>query len=140
MKAIFAIVMGAVSLPVLAQQHNLHHGIDAAVVVKTEPRYITTYQKRCRQVQVQENNSSVGTVIGAVAGGIIGHQVGKGSGKDAATIAGTIVGGAVGNRIGSDQQNSTVKEQCDTVPVSVANGRTVTFNYQGTLFTVTFDK
>ncbi len=113
---------------------------DAARVVSVQPRYITVQQQQCQQVQVREDNSGVGTVIGAVAGGIIGNQVGGGSGKTAATIAGTVVGGAVGNRIGSDQANTVTRQECRNVPVQVQQGRIVTFDYQGNVFTVTFER
>ena len=113
---------------------------EVAQVIRVEPRMVTVQQQQCQQVQAREDNSGVGTVIGAVAGGIIGNQVGGGSGKTAATIAGTVVGGAVGNRIGSDQANTVTRQECRTVPVTVQQGRIVTFNYQGQIFTQTFDR
>lgn len=113
---------------------------DVAVVVNVQPRYVTVQQQICTQVQVREDNSTAGTIIGGVAGGIIGNQVGKGSGRDVATVLGAVTGAAVGNRIGSDQANTGVRQQCTYTPVTVQQGRTVTFNYNGQLFSHTFER
>jgi len=108
-------------------------------VISVQPKFVTIYQQQCQQVQVQSDNSGVGTVIGGIAGGIIGNQVGKGSGRDAATVAGAIVGGMVGNRIGSDQTENQVRQQCTSVPVQVQRGEIVTFSYKGRVFTQSID-
>lgn len=131
----FILAMGLVGFGITAVASP-----DAATVISVQPQWITVQQQQCQQVQVREDNSGIGTVIGAVAGGIIGNQIGGGSGKTAATIAGTVVGGAVGNRIGSDQSNVVTKQVCNIVPVQVQQGRIVTFNYQGHVFTQTFDR
>lgn len=108
-------------------------------IIDIQPRYSTSYQQQCQQVQVQTNNSGVGTVIGGVAGGIIGNQVGKGSGKDVATVAGAVVGGMVGNRIGGDQTNYETRQQCHQVPVTIQRGEIVTFEYRGRRFQQVFE-
>lgn len=131
-KYIFAASLSLLPMSVLSAE--------VARVIRVEPRMVTVQQQQCQQVQVREDNSGLGTVIGAVAGGIIGNQVGGGSGKTAATIAGTVVGGAVGNRVGSDQANTVTRQECRTVPVTVQQGRIVTFSYQGQVFTQTFDR
>ena len=113
---------------------------DVAIVVNVQPRYITVQQQSCTQVPVREDNSTAGTVIGAVAGGILGHQVGKGTGRDVATIGGAVVGGMVGNRIGGDQQSTGVRQQCTYTPVTMQQGKTVTFSYQGQMFSHTFER
>jgi uncharacterized protein YcfJ len=125
----FLLLLGFVSFPALADVR----------IISVQPRYSTTYQQECRQVQVTTNNSGIGTVIGGVAGGIIGNQVGGGSGKDIATVAGAVVGGMVGNRIGSDQQNVETKQECYNVPVTVQRGETVTFEYKGRRFQQVFE-
>lgn len=50
-------------------------------------------------VEIEGNESKVGTVIGAIAGGLAGRQVGSGSGRDVATVAGAVAGGYAGSRI-----------------------------------------
>lgn len=130
----------AIMLSGLATLAQAQTFTDVATVVRSEPKFNTAYTRQCRTVTVTENNAGLGTVIGGVAGGIIGNQVGKGSGKDAATIVGAMVGAGVGNRIGSDQHNQQTREVCENVPTQVQSGRIVTFNYQGQLFTVQFDR
>lgn len=113
---------------------------EVATVVRVEPKFVTVHQRQCQQMSVTEDNSGLGTVIGGVAGGIIGHQVGKGTGKDVATVLGAVTGAAVGNRIGQDQRNSDLREVCSMIPVQMQRGRVVTFNYQGQIFSVQFDR
>lgn len=108
-------------------------------IVGIQPKYVTVQHQECHQVQVQTNNSGIGTVIGGVAGGIIGNQVGKGSGNTAATVAGAVVGGMVGNRIGSDQGNTETRQDCRMIPVTVQKGEIVTFEYRGRRFTQIFE-
>lgn len=54
-------------------------------------------------VNIEENDSNVGTVVGAVAGGLAGRQVGSGSGSDIMTIIGAVAGGYAGSRYGDDE-------------------------------------
>ena len=104
-------------------------------VVSTQPRYVTVQQQQCRTVEVYQDNSNVGTVIGALAGGVIGHHIGSGN---VGTILGTGIGATVGNKVGRDQGTVVNKQVCDTVPVTVQQGETVTFNYRGRVFTQVF--
>lgn len=127
---VFTLLLGAASL--WAQ--------DIATVVNVQPRYITVQQQTCTQVPVRDDNSAAGTIIGGVAGGILGHQVGKGTGRDVATVLGAVTGAAVGNRIGSDQTSTAMRQQCTVTPVTIQQGRTVTFNYQGQMFSHTFER
>lgn len=123
-------VLGLMSCSVFAQ--------DVAHVIRIEPRYVTVNQQRCEQVVVREDNSTAGTIIGGVAGGIIGHQVGKGTGRDVATVLGAVTGAAVGNSIGNQQAQNSTRTVCQYVPTQVQQGKIVTFQYQGVMFTQTF--
>lgn len=112
---------------------------DIAHVVRVEPRYVTIQQRQCQQIEVQvQDNNAAGIIIGGVAGGIIGNQVGKGSGRDAATALGAVTGAIVGNNLSNRGTQTQIREECRIVPVQVQQGRIVTFNYQGNLFTHTF--
>ncbi len=104
-------------------------------VVSTQPRYVTVHQQQCRTVEVYQDNSNVGTVIGALAGGVLGHHMGSGN---VGTVLGTGIGATIGNRVGRDQATVVNKQVCDTVPVTVQQGETVTFNYRGRVFTQVF--
>jgi uncharacterized protein YcfJ len=108
-------------------------------VVSVQPRWVTTQQQQCQQVQVRQDNSTIGTVIGGVAGGILGNQVGGGRGRDLATAAGAVTGAVVGNRIGQDQGSYTTRQECTMVPVTMQKGEIVTFNYKGRVFTQAFE-
>lgn len=111
---------------------------DEVYVVSTQPRYVTTYQQQCEQVQVYKDNGNVGTVIGGVAGGLVGSTIGKGSGNTAATIAGAVIGGSVGNSLGAEQGRMETKQVCRNIPITVQQGESVTFNYKGRTFTQIF--
>ena len=111
---------------------------EEAYVVASQPRYVTTYQQQCEQVQVYRDNSGVGSVIGGVAGGLLGNTIGRGSGNTAATIAGAVIGGTVGNSLGSEQGRVENRQVCHSVPVTVQQGEIVTFSYRGRTFTQIF--
>ena len=110
-------------------------------IVRIEPRMVTTYQQQCREVAVQTaptSNNTAGGVLGALAGAAIGNQIGGGSGRDIATAAGAVLGYQVGR--GDSQPGGTVyRTVCDSVPVLVQRGETVTFRYRGRLFSQTFN-
>nr|WP_206064158.1 glycine zipper 2TM domain-containing protein [Oleiagrimonas sp. C23AA] len=76
-----------------------------------------------RQVYVQKDSSTLGTVIGALAGAALGNTVGKGDGRQAATVAGAVAGGAAGHEIGKRSGNQVPAYQ---VVVRMDNGRTAT--------------
>jgi outer membrane lipoprotein SlyB len=107
-------------------------------VVSNQPRFVTTYQQQCEQVQVYRDSSTLGSVIGSVAGGLLGNTIGSGAGNTAATIAGAVIGGSVGNSIGSDQGRIENRQICRSVPVTVQQGEIVTFSYRGRTFTQIF--
>jgi uncharacterized protein YcfJ len=110
-------------------------------IVRIDPRMVTTYQQQCREVAVQsapsQGNSASG-VLGALAGAAIGNQIGGGSGRDIATAAGAVIGYQMGR--GELQPGGvTYRTVCESVPVTVQRGETVTFRYRGRLFSQTFD-
>lgn len=110
-------------------------------VVHVQPRYHTTFEKHCRQVQVEVQGSTgnqAGGVLGAIAGAAIGNQVGGGTGKDIATVVGGVIGYQVGR---GEEQSASIQERtvCKSVPVTIQRGETVTFSYKGQRFTHTFD-
>lgn len=110
-------------------------------VVSVQPRMVTTYQQQCQQVAVQRaptNGNTAGGVLGAIAGAALGNQVGGGSGKDIATVVGGVIGYNVGK--GSPTPGGVeYQTQCNSVPVAVQKGETVTFSYRGRIFTQTFE-
>lgn len=131
MRKLFGVILTVMSASVFAQ--------DVAQVVRVEPRFVTVQQRQCHQVEVQvQDNNAAGIIIGGVAGGIIGNQVGKGSGRDAATALGAVTGAIVGNNLSNRGTQTQIREECRIVPVQVQQGRIITFNYQGNLFTHTF--
>ncbi len=125
-------VMAMIPMVALAQH---------AEVVRVEPRIIVVQQQQCQEVLVQvpgTSGNAAGGVIGAIAGAAIGNQIGGGSGKDIATV----VGGIVGYQAGRGEPTAPTVErrvQCHYVPVSVQRGETVTFRYNGRLFSQTFE-
>ncbi len=131
MRKLFGVILTVMSASVFAQ--------DVAQVVRVEPRFVTVQQRQCYQVEVQvQDNNAAGIIIGGVAGGIIGNQVGKGSGRDAATALGAVTGAIVGNNLSNRGTQTQLREECRMVPVQVQQGRIVTFNYQGSIFSQTF--
>jgi uncharacterized protein YcfJ len=110
-------------------------------VVRVEPRLVTIQQQQCQDVLVQIPGSSgnaAGSVLGAIAGAAIGNQIGGGSGKDIATV----VGGIVGYQAGRGEPVAPTVErrvQCTFAPVTIQRGETVTFRYNGRIFTQTFE-
>jgi uncharacterized protein YcfJ len=112
-----------------------------AEVVRVEPRMIVVQQQHCQEVLVQvpgTQGNAAGGVLGAIAGAAIGNQIGGGSGKDIATV----VGGIVGYQAGRGEPTAPTTErrvQCTFVPVTVQRGETVTFRYNGKIFTHIFE-
>lgn len=131
-------VLFAVAAPAVMAQYNNYSPVE---VVRVEPRMVTTYQQQCREVAVQTPGSSgnaAGGVLGAIAGAAIGNQIGGGSGRDIATVVGGVVGYQAGR--GESQPGGVVyRTVCDSVPVTIQRGETVTFRYRGRLFSQTFD-
>lgn len=130
MKKVLVGLLTVVSVSAFAQ--------DYAQVVRVEPRFVTVQQRQCQYVETYgQDNSAAGVIIGGVAGGIIGNQVGKGHGKEAATALGAVTGAIVGGNLGRNN-GSQMREECRFVPVTTQQGKTVTFSYQGQVFTQTF--
>ena len=101
-------------------------------VVSVQPRYVTIYQRVCEVSDVAERNGA-GALIGGVVGGIAGHQIGEGSGKTAATIAGAMIGQNIGGR-------PRRRQRCWEEPIQEQRGETVTFEYNGKVFTQVFSE
>ena len=142
--AILFALFTSFAMPAVAQYNNYNNynnnqGI--VEIVRVEPRMVTTYQQQCREVAVQtpptQGNTS-GGVLGALAGAALGNQIGGGSGRDIATAAGAVIGYQVG-RGESQPGGVSYRTVCDSVPVTVQRGETVTFKYRGRLFSQTFD-
>ena len=118
-----------------------HYGHSTVEIVRVEPRMVTTYQQQCREVAVQTaptQGNNAGGVLGALAGAALGNQIGGGSGRDIATAAGAVIGYQV---VRGDPQPGGVayRTVCESVPVTMQRGETVTFRYRGRLFSQTFD-
>lgn len=116
-------------------------GYGTVEIVRIEPRMVTSYQQQCREVAVHTaptQGNAAGGLLGAVAGAALGNQIGGGSGKDIATVVGGVVGYQVG-RGESQPGGVSYRTVCDSVPVAVQRGETVTFRYRGRLFSQTFE-
>ncbi len=134
----FAIVFALFASAGAMAQYNNYGTVE---IVRIEPRMITTYQQQCREVSVQTpatSGNAAGGVLGAIAGAAIGNQIGSGSGRDIATVVGGVVGYQVG-RGESQPGGINYRTVCDSVPVTVQRGETVTFRYRGRVFSQTFD-
>ncbi len=109
---------------------------DVALVVDRQARYTTVYQRVCQDVPVERRHQSGGAVMGAILGAAVGNQIGEGRGRDIATAAGAVIG----SQMGQDPGHVTVETQtrCVNQPVTVYDGETVTFEYQGRRFTQFF--
>lgn len=124
--------------PCVMAQYNNYGTVE---IVRVEPRMIATYQQQCREVAVQtpaSQGNAAGGVLGAIAGAAIGNQIGGGSGKDIATVVGGVVGYQVG-RGESQPSGVSYRTVCESVPMTVQRGETVTFKYRGRLFSQTFE-
>ena len=134
--AILAILFAATGTALA--QHYEHSTVE---VVRVEPRLVTTYQQQCREVAVQTaptQGNNAGGVLGALAGAALGNQIGGGSGRDIATAAGAVIGYQVGR--GDPQPGGVAyRTVCESVPVTVQRGETVTFRYRGRIFSQTFN-
>lgn len=117
----------------LAQQY--------AEVVRVEPRMVTTHEQQCQQMAVHRpatQGNTAGGVFGAIAGAAIGNQIGGGSGRDIATAAGAVIGYQAG--LGEPQPGGVeYRTVCEIRPVTQRRGETVTFRYNGRLFSHTFE-
>lgn len=110
-----------------------------AKVISVKPKYVTIYQQQCTTQDVLVENTASGALVGGVVGGALGNQVGGGSGKTAATIVGAIVGSNIGRANAQNNARIETRQICNQVPVTVQQGETVTFDYNGKIFTQTFE-
>jgi uncharacterized protein YcfJ len=113
---------------------------DVAQVINRQPNYVTVQQRQCEQREVvTQGNTAAGGALGAVAGGLIGSTLGRNSRDRNAGAAVGIVGGALlGNELAKSPPQAEMTEVCRMVPLTVQQGETVTFSYQGRVFTHTF--
>jgi uncharacterized protein YcfJ len=126
---IAAVVIGAISLPVVAGKSRSNSNYDNATfdyarVVTVDP-VVETYQvnqpiEQCWDEkfatqqyyspnQRARNKSRTPEVLGAIIGGLIGNQVGKrggGKARDVATVAGAVLGGSIGRDTKSNNYRS----------------------------------
>ena len=113
---------------------------DVAVVVSRTPRFVTVNQQQCTmQEVVRSQHSNEGKVIGGLAGAALGSTLG-GNSRDnlAGGVIGALVGGAIGNEVSKGPDVVEQRQVCRYVPVTVQQGETVTFQYQGRTFTQNF--
>lgn len=132
----FLIVLG-LGLTSLAQAQPVQ---DVAVVIAHTPRYVTVYQQQCGTQEVlRSGNNGEGKVIGGVAGAAIGSTIG-GNSRDRLVggVVGALVGGAIGNEVSKGPDTIEQRQVCRNIPVTVQQGETVTFQYQGRTFTQIF--
>lgn len=110
---------------------------DTARVLSVEEKTSQTNQRRqvCDDAQATSTTPGVGTLIGAVAGGVLGAQVGKGNGRTAAAATGAVVGALTGNHLEKSTSGAAVNcYQADDYVTRVI-GYTVTYDYNGRVFT-----
>lgn len=132
MKKILALMLLSITSLSFAQ--------DVAVVVGRTPRYVTTYQQQCSiQEVVRSQNGNGGTVVGGLAGGAIGSTLGGNSrDKLVGGVVGALVGGAIGNEVSKGPDVVEQRQVCRQIPVTIQQGETVTFQYQGRTFSQIF--
>lgn len=120
---IAAVVVGVISLPVIAAKHRGNASYDNATFdyarVLTVDPVIEQYQvnepsEHCWDETVSRGGSGhsgngyarsksrTPEVLGAIIGGVIGNQIGKhggGRSRDVATVAGAVLGGSIGRDV-----------------------------------------
>ena len=72
-----------------------------------------------RDVNIQPNDTGVGTAAGAMLGGIAGSHAGRGSGEVAGAIAGAVLGGVIGQNV----EKSTNERKGIEITVLLDSGR-----------------
>jgi len=115
-------------------------GNDVAQVIGHQPNYVTVQQRQCevRDV-VTQNNGTGGGVLGAVAGGLIGSTLGGNSrDRNAGAAVGMVGGALLGKELSQSPPEMERREVCRMVPVTIQQGETITFSYQGRVFTHSF--
>jgi uncharacterized protein YcfJ len=121
---------------------NICMAQDVATVVSVQPRYVTIQQRQCSvQEVVRNDNGNSGTIVGGLAGAALGSTIGHNHRDSlAGGVVGALVGGAIGNEVSKGPAQIEQRQVCTFVPVTVQQGRIVTFNYQGMTFTQTFSQ
>ena len=128
--------MKSILLAALLVSGAVHAQSDVAVVISRTPRYITVNQQQCSVQEVVSNrHSNEGKYIGGLAGAALGSTLG-GNSRDnlAGGVIGALVGGAIGNEVSRGPDVVEQRQVCRYVPVTVQQGETVTFQYQGRTF------
>ena len=79
--------------------------------------------------------------MGGLAGAAIGSTIGHNH-RDSLVggVVGAIVGGAIGNEVAKGPSTVEQRQVCSYVPVTMQQGRVVTFSYQGMTFTQQFSQ
>jgi outer membrane lipoprotein SlyB len=112
---------------------------DVAVVVARTPRYVTVYQQQCGTQEVVRGNNGNGAIVGGLAGAALGSTIGHNHRDSlAGGVVGALVGGAIGNEVTKGPDTVEQRTVCRNVPVTMQQGETVTFQYQGRTFSQTF--
>ena len=108
---------------------------DVVEYLGSVPNMVYEVVEVCTKRQVVKDGLGV-NIIGAIAGGLIGNQVGGGNGKTAATAVGAVIGSRVGT-----QRGPRIVEEFNCFPETrqVQRGVTVTFRYNGQIFTQVID-
>lgn len=87
--------------------------IEEATVVSLEP------------VDIEEDDSHVGTVIGAVAGGLAGRQLGSGTGRDIMTVIGAAAGGYAGKEAQERMRDGEARAAGVEIGLELDDGRQI---------------
>ena len=112
---------------------------DVAQVINRQPNFVTVQQRQCEQREVVSQGGGGGGLLGAVAGGLIGSTLGGNSrDRNAGAAVGMVGGALIGNEMSKTPPQSEVREVCRMVPVTIQQGETITFSYQGRVFTHSF--
>ena len=121
---------------------SLAQAQDVATVISVQPRYVTVQQRQCQvQEVVRQENGGEGKVLGGLAGAAIGSTIGHNHRDSlAGGVVGALIGGAIGNEVAKGPATVEQRQVCSYVPVTMQQGRIVTFNYQGITFTQQFSQ
>jgi uncharacterized protein YcfJ len=113
---------------------------DVAQVINRQPNFVTVQQRQCEQREVvSQGGGAGGGLLGAVAGGLIGSTLGGNSrDRNAGAAVGMVGGALLGNEISKSPPQGEIREVCRMVPVTIQQGETITFSYQGRVFTHSF--
>ena len=132
--------MKSLLLATLLASSLAHAQSDVAVVISRTPRMVTVNQQQCTmQEVVRSQHSNEGKYIGGLAGAALGSTLGNNSRDNlAGGVVGALIGGAIGNEVSKGPDVVEQRQVCRYVPVTVQQGETVTFQYQGRTFSQVF--